>query len=200
MTERGFPIWEELYRTEPGESLPWYYAALDPDLERTLRQHAITEGRFLDLGTGPGTQALALAERGFEVVGSDLSEAAVESATARAAGQRRVRFVKDDILNTALEPGFDWVLDRGCFHVFGPEWRDRYVQTLAALIRPGGLLFVKCFSTEQPGDTGPYRFSAAEIITTFAGSFEVLSSEPTVYHGTLVPLPKALFTTLRRLE
>jgi len=35
---------------------------------------------FLHLGTGPGTQAMWLAKRGYKVIGSDLSDAAINRA------------------------------------------------------------------------------------------------------------------------
>lgn len=35
---------------------------------------------FLDLGTGPGTHAMWLAKRGYKVIGSDLSDAAINRA------------------------------------------------------------------------------------------------------------------------
>jgi SAM-dependent methyltransferase len=199
MTTRGFPIWDELYREQAGESLPWYYAQLDPDLERALSQLGIQSGRVLDLGSGSGSQAQALAALGFDVTGSDLSQAAVEQARARAGSSRQqLQFVQDDILNTRLPAGFDWVFDRGCFHVFAPEMRGRYVATLAALIPPPGLLFLKCFSDEQPGEVGPYKFSPDQIQSIFDGSFDVLSIERSVYQGNFVPAPRALFCALRR--
>ncbi len=61
---RGLPSWEELYQKDTIERLPWYWPALDPDLEAALARHGIASGRVLDQGTGPGTQAIALAERG----------------------------------------------------------------------------------------------------------------------------------------
>ena len=116
-----FPDWETLYRQRPGETLPWYYADLDPDLEAALRDHGLARGRLLDLGTGPGTQAIALAARGFEATGSDLSATAVAKATelARARGVP-VTFVQDDVLASRLTGSFDVVFDRGCFHVIDP--------------------------------------------------------------------------------
>jgi methylase of polypeptide subunit release factors len=33
---------------------------------------------LLDLGTGPGTQALHLAKKGFDVIGSDISETVIK--------------------------------------------------------------------------------------------------------------------------
>jgi methylase of polypeptide subunit release factors len=107
-TPKSFPDWETLYRQQPGETLPWYYADLDPDLEAALREHGLAGGRLLDLGTGPGTQAIALAARGFEVTGSDLSATAVARATALARARGvQVSFVEDDVLASRLTGRFD---------------------------------------------------------------------------------------------
>ncbi|MET0388867.1 MAG: class I SAM-dependent methyltransferase [Polyangiales bacterium] len=199
MTTRAFPNWHELYRDQTAESLPWYYPGIDPDLDRALNARHLTSGRALDLGTGPATQAMALAERGFEVVGSDLSGEAITQAKQRFGTRNpRVRFVQDDIVNSTLSDQFDLVLDRGCFHVLAPEQRARYAQTLAGLVVPEGHLFLKCFSEDQPGDLGPYRFSPREIEATFKPAFEILSIERTIYQGTLDPPPQALFCILRR--
>jgi hypothetical protein len=57
--------------------MPWYNENFDSDLERELDQRKIIANgkKFLDLGAGPATQAIWLAKRGFNVIGSDLSEA-----------------------------------------------------------------------------------------------------------------------------
>ena len=73
------------------------------------------DSKFLDIGTGPGTQALRLSELGFNVTGSDLSEYAIEKARKIS---NRVNFIVDDILNSKFkENEFEYVFDRGCFHV-----------------------------------------------------------------------------------
>jgi hypothetical protein len=66
MNDRKFPQWDELYVTHPAESMPWFYPGIDPDRAPAIERHAAS-GRALDLGTGPGTEALVLAERGFDV-------------------------------------------------------------------------------------------------------------------------------------
>ena len=63
--------WEDLYRTRDVSELPWYTPALDVDLGAALATHAKPGSRILDLGTGPGTQAIALAKRGFVVLAYD---------------------------------------------------------------------------------------------------------------------------------
>jgi SAM-dependent methyltransferase len=196
---RGFPSWDELYRNDTIESLPWYWPALDPDLESALERYVVRSGTFLDLGTGPGTQAIALAVRGFQVTATDLSPAAIAYATrkAKAVGVD-VAFVTDDILATHLTGPYDAVFDRGCFHVIAPEQRALYVKAMHGLLAPSGRLYLKTFSHHQPGTQGPHRFAPDDIRRCFAGdSFEVIEILDAEYQGQLDPWPKALFSVIR---
>src|SRR5689334_24908940 len=101
MQSLGFPNWEELYRAGAVESLPWYWPSIDPDLESALARHGVAKGRALDQGTGPGTQAIALAERGFDVTATDISAAALAYAERKAKARgATVTFTLDDVLAT----------------------------------------------------------------------------------------------------
>ncbi len=194
----GLPDWDQLYQSNPVEQMPWYYAEIDPDLARAIERYAL-RGSALDVGTGPGTQALALAARGFQTTGVDISPAAVEAARRRDA-EGRVRFLVDDVLASRLGEKFDVLLDRGCFHVIPGDRRADYVRAVAARLVPGGMLLLKCFADDQPGDWGPSRFSPDEIRRVFGGTFEILEVTRTVYPGTLDPAPRALFCVLRAKE
>lgn len=199
MSTRQFPDWHTFYRDNSLEQMPWFYPELDPDVEEALKEHEVKPGVALDLGTGPGTQAIALAARGFDVTATDISESAIEKASLRAKEQgARVDFRVDDILDTKLDRTFDLALDRGCFHIFEPSRRGDYLRTVARLLKPGALLFLKCFSHKMAWDQGPYRFTPEEIREIFGRDFEVLSIRETVYQGTLPTLPQALFCVLRR--
>ena len=195
-----FPAWDELYRTDAVESLPWYWPTIDPDLEAALDARGIRSGRALDLGTGPGTQALAMAERGLTVTAADVSPAAIDYVRRKASARKLdVTLVVDDVLATKLTGPFDVVFDRGCFHVLPPEKRAAYVGVVEKLVARGGWMFLKTFSHLQPGDRGPYRFTPDEIRGCFASSsLEVVDLRAAVYQGTLDPYPQALFTTLRK--
>jgi len=81
-TQRQFPDWEKLYQDQNVESMPWFNPDLDPDLDQALTKLNLHTGTALDLGTGPGTQAMALAARGFKVTGTDISSTAIEKAQA----------------------------------------------------------------------------------------------------------------------
>ncbi len=192
--------WEKLYRETGTEQMPWYYPTLDPDLERAMTKMGIRGGRALDIGTGPGTQALALARLGFTVTATDISETAIKSCRVMAQKQGlSVEFRRDDILKSTLKPAFDIIFDRGCFHALPPEKRPLYASTVHSLLAAKGLLFLKCFSTEEHMEGGPYRFSAGGIRECFSPHFQVISIVKTLYQGTLNPLPKALFAVMRAL-
>ncbi len=85
--------------------MPWYNEKLDYDLEEEeeVDRRKINGGKFLDLGTGPATQAILLAKRGFKVVGSDLSGSAINIAGNVYANEKNVNFIVDDILNSNLK-------------------------------------------------------------------------------------------------
>ncbi|GMR04869.1 MAG: class I SAM-dependent methyltransferase [Thermodesulfobacteriota bacterium] len=192
--------WEKLYNEEDVEKMPWYFEGLDPDLEKALERLSITSGTCLDLCTGPGTQAFTLAGRGFHVTATDISETAVRMAAQKAVRKALyIEFVRNDILNSTLESEFDFVFDRGCFHTLTPELRGAYIESISGLVKSGGFLFLKCFSNLETMKEGPYRFTPDELREYFSGLFKIISIEETVYHGTLTPLPKALFATMKRV-
>ncbi len=97
------------------------------------------------------------AERGLDATGVDAAPSAIAAANRKAAERvLTARFLVWDALRLAeLGEQFDTVLDSGLFHVFDDERRHRYVDALAAAVRPGGHYFMCCFSDRQPGDWGP---------------------------------------------
>lgn len=190
--------WDGLYRERPVHELPWYYPRLDPDVAAALERLEITRGRVLDIGAGPGTQAAALAALGFEVTATDVSPTAVQAARALARDQNAdVRVMEDDILNTHLQGRFDLALDRGCFHALDPAKRGVYASALHKLLAPGGTLLLKTFSHLQPGTDGPHRLRPGDINHSLGSLFEIVSITGSVFHGAIIPPPKALFCVLR---
>ncbi|MFL6494889.1 MAG: class I SAM-dependent methyltransferase [Nitrososphaera sp.] len=197
---RSFPHWDNLYANEEAVfSLPWYNKGLDDDLREQLSSINMTRGkRFLDLGTGPATQATELSKLGFQVTATDISKNAISRAKSMSK-EEDIEFIVDDILNSKLkEDYFDYIFDRGCFHVLEPSSRQRYINQVSRILTDNGLLFLKTFSTKERSQYGPYRFSIDDIKSIFSNKFEIVSFKETVYQGTLSILPKALFTILRK--
>src|SRR5437879_9622248 len=184
--------WEKVYATSDVATLPWYSPALDTDIERALKAHRLRSVRILDLGTGPATQAMNLAKRGFDVVATDISASAIKKAKASAkeAGLS-ITFLVDNVLKSRLAPNLvDVIVDRGVFHVMPKDKRPVYVETVHRVLRPKGWLFLKCFSDKEPGRWGPFRIAEPELIGSFRGPFEIRSVVETVSRGTLSPCRK----------
>ena len=51
--------------------MPWFYPDLDEDVKKAIEIQSLKDGKFLDLGTGLGTQAMQLTKLGFDAMGSE---------------------------------------------------------------------------------------------------------------------------------
>ena len=96
------------------------------------------------------------------------------------------------------ENEYNYIFDRGCFHVLDPSDRLTYVREIKRILKEDGTLFLKCFSINEKREEGPYRFSKRQISEIFEKeSFKVTKIKDTVYQGTLDPLPAALFVVIK---
>jgi demethylmenaquinone methyltransferase/2-methoxy-6-polyprenyl-1,4-benzoquinol methylase len=97
--------------------------------------------RALDVATGTGDLALALAARGAEVVGSDFSDGMLERARAKAAGRVGVRFEHADALALPYEDGsFDAATVGFGARNFGDL--ERGLAEMVRVVRPGGRVVI----------------------------------------------------------
>ena len=197
MTEKELPTWDDFYRDNEVEKMPWFEKNLDEDMREAIESHSLTDGKFLDLGTGPGTQAMQLTKLGFEVVGSDLSDNAIKRARDL---YPETYYVVDDILNSKFKDNqFDFIFDRGIFHIFEQDKIPTYLNQINRILKKNGLLFLKCMSVEEKGmedDKGPYLYSKEQLEDIFEKGFEIQSIMDSVYYGTLNPPPKSLFAVM----
>ena len=158
--------------------LPWDTGKPEPLLVDLVESGRIAPGRTLEVGCGTGTNAIWLAERGFEVLGVDLAPLAVDRAAAKLAGRSpRCRFAQLDFLAAPPSGGpFDFVFDRGCFHVFDEaDERSRFAARVADALVPEGLWLSLIGSTEgPPREAGPPRRSARDVLAAIEPYLEVL--------------------------
>jgi cyclopropane fatty-acyl-phospholipid synthase-like methyltransferase len=166
-------------------------------------------GSVLDAGCGTGETALFLAIRGHKVTGIDFIEEAINRAKRKPAerGLSATFLVMDALALKDLPEVFDSVIDSGIFHLFSDQDRRRYVEGLAGVLRPGGRLFLMCFSDQEPGAQGPRRVSRQELHAAFGQGWVIESVEPTraEVRPDLKDLtfseggPKAWFVVVRRV-
>lgn len=158
---------------------PWDIGQPQSAFVDLLAAGAIT-GRVFDAGCGTGENALYLAEHDLEVTGFDFAPLAIERAREKAS-QRHLaaRFEVVDVLDLAAYSGaFDSGIDSGCFHVFDDDARTRYVRSLHAILKPGGRMFIMCFSDRVPGTCGPRRVTQGELREAFSDGWRVDAVEP----------------------
>lgn len=171
MSQREREKWDHRYasgdyvpRTEP---TPFLLEWLD----------RIPVGRALDVATGTGRNAVALAEAGFEVDAIDISEVAIERARAEAAGRGlEVNWVEAD-LDTDPLPGDRYDLIT-VMRYRNPELWPR----LEAVLAPDGWILVEHhLQTSRQDVAGPsddaFRLAPGELLTVFSGLRVVHYSE-----------------------
>jgi SAM-dependent methyltransferase len=168
-------------------------AVLAPFTRILLERTAPRAGeRVLDVGCGCGDTSIALAERGAEVLGVDVSAPMLARARERGAGQGGLRFVDADASDHPFAPAsFDVLLSR-----FGVMFFADPVKAFANLRRghaDGGRLCFVCWQTPAsnpwltlplqavvpfappletpaPGAPGPFGFAEPERVTGILGA------------------------------
>jgi SAM-dependent methyltransferase len=127
-------------------NIPWDIGAAQPvviEAERADRFH----GAVVDVGCGPGDNAIFLAGQGHQVTGIDVAATAIEQAGQRAKeGGVDIQFTVADATSLeGFEGRFDSVLDAACYHCLTEDARHAYATALHRATRPGALLTLFAF-------------------------------------------------------
>ncbi|MEL5960843.1 class I SAM-dependent methyltransferase [Streptomyces sp. CLV115] len=151
----GAGSWWDGFYADRERSVPFFVAKPDENLVSYVERGLIAPGRALELGCGPGRNAVHLASLGFEVDAVDLSPSALAWAgdRAREAGVD-VRFHQGDVFDltaTELTGPYDLVYDSGCFHHLPPHRRVSYLALLDRVLAPGGGFGLTCFAAGEGG-------------------------------------------------
>jgi SAM-dependent methyltransferase len=178
------PPWNESYASG---QMPWDTGQPEPLLVEFVTSGAVTPSPTLEIGAGTGTNAIWMAERGFDVLGVDVSPLAVERARTKMEGRAlRCRFAAWDFLAAPPPDGpFQFVFDRGCFHVFDePGERQRFAAQVATALAPGGLWLSLIGSTEgPPREVGPPRRAAREVTLAIEPVLEIIELRSAEFSG-----------------
>src|SRR5437879_4015864 len=196
--------WEDVYIQTNPNALPWDAGGPHADLARLVNSGTIPVGQALDIGTGPGHDAVFLIQHGFNVIGIDISPSAVKLARENASQAGLFGFFQvGDIRQIPVEDHFiDFAYDRGCLHVLAPEDRPQAVAEVWRVLRKGGLYLLRVFSDKEPPATqaggrapdgwrsvpdGPHRFTRKELEDLFRGKFRTLQFWEGVFEGSRKP-------------
>jgi SAM-dependent methyltransferase len=168
--------YERMYRGEelsPGVAVqrpPWDIGRPQPLLVEFERRGRIHDD-VLDVGCGPGDNAIYLAGLGYRVIGLDVAATAIGAARSRAAKQGvPVSFeTADATLLVGHDGRFYTVVSSALLHCLAPEQRRAHVAALTRVIKPGGRLIQFCFTTTDCAELyAPYPISEETLRSTFA--------------------------------
>lgn len=139
-------FWDGFY-ADRTKRIPFFVDKPDENLVRYVEQLEIPVNRVLELGSGPGRNALYLAEHGSQVDAVDLAKTSVDWANDRARErQLDVSFRQANLFDLSFEQGaYDFVYDSGCFHHVAPHRRNDYIRVVSDALRPGGCFALTCF-------------------------------------------------------
>ena len=142
--------------------------------------NSLQPGRALDVGSGKGAKAIYMATHGWKVTAVDNVPRAVAQARKRAEEARAtVDFRLGDVTrlpDLGLEPGFNLMIDFGCFHGLKAAQRDAYARGVTTLAAPSARLLMMAFGKAIPPVSA--GVSEAELITRFGDSWSLLWSHP----------------------
>jgi len=171
----GSPRWD---RDEPRPELVALVAGRSP-------------GRALDLGCGTGSDALYLAQHGWQVVGVDFAPEAIATAQDRTHDDPALSpvFVVGDVTKlreSGVKGPFDLVIDIGCYHGIPTSRRDAYAIEVAAVAAPGADFFLAGIA-DPPVSwrlVGAKGLDRADIDRRFGPAFDVVEARASDGAGT----------------
>ncbi len=181
--------WNQRYAT--GDT-PWDSGAPSREMIRVLDERAIAPCRTLEIGCGTGTNAVYLAQRGFDVTAFDLSPLAIERAKAKSqrAGVEPRLMVADVLAPPDFGEPFDFVFDRGVYHSIRPFALFGFLELLAAVTKPGSRYLVLTGNANEirPPDApaGPPQVHAHELCQELRPLFDLVQLREFAFDGVVV--------------
>lgn len=137
--------WDTTYKTGRFNLL-WDHETPTPELVATIATQGKVSGKkALDIGCGGGTEAIFLAQCGYQVIGVDMSEEALKIAENRAeALEVEVGWKKGNALELPVESDtIDFINDRGCFHIIPACDRPKYAKEVSRVLRSEGAVLLR---------------------------------------------------------
>jgi len=180
--------WDQLYQQA---DTPWDNGEPSIHLKTFLAEGKVKPCRVLELGCGTGTNAVFLAQLGFEVTAVDLSPTALRRAGEKANQAKvNVNFLEANV--TALPDSggpFPFVFDRGTYHHVRKIDLAGFKKVIAKMVAPSGIYLVLAgnANTGAPHDKGPPSVRAADLSSELESDcFDLLELKQSVFDGVII--------------
>ena len=128
--------------------------------------------RVLDCGSGRGHYAMALAKRGCNVTGVDVSEYMIEKGLRLAREETRLTIIKMDFRRMTFRDEFDAVVSISNSLGYGTREDDaEAIRCMVRALKPGGMLLVDlhnlaCYRTKYQGQRWWHETAEEFILST----------------------------------
>jgi SAM-dependent methyltransferase len=170
----------DIYKNLSADRIPWNRETIPAVLRDIVKTGKVKPCRTLELGCGFGTYAIYFQKNGYDVMGVDFSEAAIDTARTMASRQNAdCTFIVADVLGdlNEMQSPFDFVFDWELLHHIFPENRERYLNNVHRLLNPGKPYVSVFFSEESPqfGGKGKYRVTPLGTRLYFSSEDEIKS-------------------------
>jgi ubiquinone/menaquinone biosynthesis C-methylase UbiE len=127
---------------------------------------------MLDLGGGPGTNAIAMAKKGIQSTVFDLPETInIAKKVARRDGVKGIRFIAGDFHVDSIGSGYDLILLSQIFHAFSAEENIALLRKCNTAMNFGGKVVVQEFPINDNRTSPPHSalFSVNMLVGTERG-------------------------------
>lgn len=184
--------WNEHYAMG---NMPWDSGMPSAEMQRVIAEYQITPRRTLEIGCGTGTNAVWLAQQGFDVTAVDVVPLAIEKAVARAkaAGVKidvRVANLLDPAAVTTLcqHGPYPFVFDRGVYHCLREENLAVTLDAIERLTSAGSLYLLLAGNANDTGkpEQGPPRVHAHELTAELAPLFDLIQLREFRFEGVII--------------
>lgn len=127
---------------------------------------------MLDLGGGPGTNAIAMTKKGVKATVFDLPETIkIAKKVARHEGVEEIKFIAGDFHIDGIGSGYDLILLSQIFHAYSAEENIALLRKCKTAVNPGGRVAVQEFPINETLTAPPHSalFSVNMLVGTEKG-------------------------------
>ena len=133
------------------QDYPWEEKIPSQELESLLKSYASHDSKILEVGCGLGTNALHMANLGYEITATDLSEESIRLAKARLTQTDNPQFAQLDFINQKLENKYDIFFERGFLHsFFNQESLNIFAQLASQALNDNGIWITISGNADNP--------------------------------------------------
>lgn len=153
---KGF--WDDFY-TDRTKEIPFFKVKGPDENLVDYFNNGLAPKRVLEIGCGPGRNAVYMAKKGCEVDALDLSNNAIEWAQERAREEGvNIDFHCISLFDFQFKPhSYVFIYDCGLFHHLAPHRRLTYLEMLKKALKRDGYFGIVCFNTQGALDTSDWE-------------------------------------------